>query len=161
MTRVQFLARLTVVVMASASGALALQAAPARGKRPQPDKRTASESTTRWDKSARVRELSPIQFEVTQKSGTEPPFENAYWNNHRAGIYVDVVSGEPLFLSKDKYDSGTGWPSFTKPVEAGSLVTKVDDSLLQSRVEVRSRRADSHLGHVFDDGPPPRASAIA
>jgi len=96
-----------------------------------------------------------MQYRVTQEAATEPPFHNEYWNNHRIGIYVDVVSGEPLFLSKDKYDSGTGWPSFTRPVEPGNVVTKSDDSMLESRTEVRSRRADSHLGHVFDDGPPP------
>jgi peptide methionine sulfoxide reductase msrA/msrB len=99
--------------------------------------------------------LSPLQYQVTQEGGTERPFHNEYWNNHRAGIYVDVVSGEPLFLSTDKYDSGTGWPSFTRPIEDGHLVSKSDNSLLESRVEVRSARADSHLGHVFDDGPAP------
>jgi peptide methionine sulfoxide reductase msrA/msrB len=107
------------------------------------------------DKSCRLRGLTPLQYQVTQQEGTEPPFHNEYWNNHRAGIYVDVVSGEPLFLSTDKYDSGTGWPSFTRPVEPGHIVTKTDGSLFESRVEVRSARADSHLGHVFDDGPAP------
>jgi peptide methionine sulfoxide reductase msrA/msrB len=108
-----------------------------------------------FDKESRLRELSPLQRHVTQDSGTEPPFRNDYWNNHRAGLYVDVVSGEPLFLSTDKYDSGTGWPSFTRPIEDGHLVTKTDASLFETRVEVRSARADSHLGHVFDDGPAP------
>jgi methionine-R-sulfoxide reductase len=107
------------------------------------------------DKAARQRALSPMQYHVTQEDGTEPPFHNEYWNNHRPGIYVDIVSGEPLFLSTDKYDSGTGWPSFTRPIEPGHLVTKSDHALFAPRVEVRSARADSHLGHVFDDGPPP------
>jgi peptide methionine sulfoxide reductase msrA/msrB len=99
--------------------------------------------------------LTALQYHVTQENGTEPPFKNEYWNNHNPGIYVDVVSGEPLFLSTDKYDSGTGWPSFTRPIEDGHVVTKTDDSLLMSRTEVRSADADSHLGHVFDDGPAP------
>jgi len=99
--------------------------------------------------------LTPMQYEVTQKEGTEPPFRNEYWNNHREGIYVDVVSGEPLFSSKDKYDSGTGWPSFTKPLEPGNIVERKDHRLFMTRVEVRSKHGDSHLGHVFDDGPAP------
>jgi methionine-R-sulfoxide reductase len=99
--------------------------------------------------------LSPLQFEVTQHEGTERPFSNEYWNNKGAGIYVDVVSGEPLFSSLDKYDSGTGWPSFTKPLESDNISTKTDFKLFMSRTEVRSKQADSHLGHVFDDGPAP------
>jgi methionine-R-sulfoxide reductase/methionine-S-sulfoxide reductase len=99
--------------------------------------------------------LTSLQYHVTQECGTEPPFENQYWNNHDDGIYVDVVSGEPLFSSRDKYDSGTGWPSFARPLETGNVVSKTDESLGMSRVEVRSRHADSHLGHVFDDGPAP------
>ena len=96
-----------------------------------------------------------MQYEVTQKNGTEPPFKNEYDHNKKEGIYVDVVSGEPLFSSLDKYDSGTGWPSFTKPVEPGNIVEKEDSSLFATRTEVRSRHADSHLGHVFPDGPGP------
>jgi methionine-R-sulfoxide reductase len=99
--------------------------------------------------------LSPLQYEVTQHEGTERPFSNEYWNNKRHGIYVDVVSGEPLFSSLDKYDSGTGWPSFTRPLEPGNIVTRTDFKLFMSRTEVRSKQADSHLGHVFDDGPAP------
>jgi peptide methionine sulfoxide reductase msrA/msrB len=99
--------------------------------------------------------LTPLQYEVTQKDGTEPPFDNAYWNNKDAGIYVDIVSGEPLFSSRDKFDSGTGWPSFTRPIEPGNILTREDRSLFAVRTEVRSRLADSHLGHVFEDGPPP------
>jgi methionine-R-sulfoxide reductase len=99
--------------------------------------------------------LSTEQYQVTQHEGTERPFSNAYWDNHQAGIYVDVVSGEPLFSSLDKYDSGTGWPSFTKPLEAANIKTKTDHKLFAERTEVRSAHADSHLGHVFDDGPRP------
>ena len=101
------------------------------------------------------RRLTEEQYQVTQHAGTEPPFENAYWDNHRAGIYVDIVSGEPLFSSLDKFDSGTGWPSFTRPVDPSAVTTRTDHMLLFSRTEVRSKLADSHLGHVFDDGPPP------
>ena len=99
--------------------------------------------------------LTPMQYNVTQEEGTEPPFQNEYWNNHRAGIYVDIVSGEPLFSSLDKYDSGTGWPSFTRPLEPGNIVKKEDRSWFGVRTEVRSKHANSHLGHVFNDGPPP------
>jgi methionine-R-sulfoxide reductase len=97
--------------------------------------------------------LSPQQFEVVCNEATEPPFQNAYWNNHEPGIYVDVVSGEPLFSSTDKFDSGTGWPSFKKPIEEQNVVEKADNSLGVPRTEVRSRHGDSHLGHVFDDDP--------
>jgi len=97
--------------------------------------------------------LTDTQYRVTQQDGTEPAFRNAYWNNHEPGIYVDVVSGQPLFSSLDKYDSGTGWPSFTKPIDADAVSTKTDWKLLMPRTEVRSAGADSHLGHVFHDGP--------
>ena len=99
--------------------------------------------------------LTPLQYQVTQHEGTERPFHNEYWDNHRAGIYVDVVSGEPLFSSLDKYESGTGWPSFTRPLETGNVREKTDRSLGMARTEVRSAHADSHLGHLFDDGPAP------
>ncbi len=99
--------------------------------------------------------LTPLQYQVTQEEGTEPAFRNEYWDNKRAGIYVDIVTGEPLFSSLDKYDSGTGWPSFTKPLEPGNIVTREDRKLWGVRTEVRSRHGDSHLGHVFNDGPPP------
>lgn len=98
--------------------------------------------------------LTPLQYKVTQREGTEPPFENEYWANKREGIYVDIASGEPLFSSLDKYDSGTGWPSFTKPLEPENIVEKEDRSFFTFRTEVRSRHGDSHLGHVFPDGPP-------
>jgi len=99
--------------------------------------------------------LTPLQYKVTQHEGTEAPFRNDYWDNHEPGIYVDVVSGEPLFSSLDKYDSGTGWPSFTRPLEEDNVRLRVDRQLFAARTEVRSAQGDSHLGHVFDDGPAP------
>jgi methionine-R-sulfoxide reductase len=101
------------------------------------------------------KKLTPLQYSVTQHENTETPFRNVYWDNHEPGIYVDIVSGEPLFSSLDKYDSGTGWPSFTKPLESANIRTKTDRILGYARTEVRSAHADSHLGHVFDDGPRP------
>ena len=101
------------------------------------------------------KKLSPLQYQVTQHEGTERPFQNEYWDNHREGLYVDVVSGEVLFSSTDKFDSGTGWPSFTKPVKTEQIVEKTDRKMLMARTEVRSKQADSHLGHVFPDGPGP------
>lgn len=101
------------------------------------------------------KELSPIQYEVTQNNGTEPPFRNEYWNETRDGIYVDIVSGKPLFSSLDKYDAGCGWPSFTKPIVEEEVLEKEDRSHFMVRTEVRSKTSDSHLGHVFDDGPGP------
>jgi peptide methionine sulfoxide reductase msrA/msrB len=101
------------------------------------------------------KKLTPLQYQVTQENGTERPFENEYWNNKKEGIYVDIVSGEPLFSSLDKYDSGTGWPSFTKPLVPENIVEVEDRSLSVVRIEVRSKHANSHLGHVFNDGPPP------
>ncbi len=97
--------------------------------------------------------LNPLQYEVTQLCGTEPPFRNAYWNEKRDGIYVDIVSGKPLFCSKDKFDSGSGWPSFTRPIEETEVLEKADESYGMTRTEVRSKTGDIHLGHVFDDGP--------
>ncbi len=107
------------------------------------------------NKDDRKKELTSMQYQVTQECGTEPPFRNEFWNNKKPGIYVDIVSGEPLFSSLDKFDSGTGWPSFTKPLKDDNVVTKMDNSYGMTRVEVRSKKADSHLGHVFDDGPRP------
>lgn len=117
--------------------------------------------STSSDKSAKSSEaelrnkLTPEQYHVTQMCGTEPPFRNAYWNEHRDGIYVDVVSGEPLFSSLDKFDSGTGWPSFTKPIDKAQVAEKSDRTLGLERTEVRSSKSGSHLGHVFPDGPAP------
>ncbi len=99
--------------------------------------------------------LTPLQYQVTQHEGTERPFNNEYWNNKQAGIYVDIVSGEPLFSSRDKFVSGTGWPSYTRPLEPENIVEKKDNSLFMVRTEVRSKHGDSHLGHLFPDGPPP------
>ena len=99
--------------------------------------------------------LTPLQYEVTQKEGTEPAFRNEYWDNHEEGIYVDIVSGEPLFSSRDKFESGTGWPSFTRPILDKAIVEHEDRRFFMKRTELRSKQANSHLGHVFDDGPKP------
>lgn len=99
--------------------------------------------------------LTPMQYNVTQNNGTEPPFKNEYWNENREGIYVDIVSGKPLFTSRDKFDSSCGWPSFTKPIEEDEVIEQTDSSHFMIRTEVRSKSADSHLGHVFNDGPGP------
>ena len=109
----------------------------------------------RPDKEELRRRLTPLQYKVTQENGTEPAFNNKYWNNHEIGIYVDIVSGEVLFSSTDKFDSGTGWPSFTKPLEPDNIVEKIDRGFFMTRTEVRSKHGDSHLGHVFNDGPKP------
>ncbi|MBT2695060.1 peptide-methionine (R)-S-oxide reductase MsrB [Bacillus sp. ISL-55] len=105
------------------------------------------------DQAELKKKLTPMQYEVTQNNGTEPPFRNEYWNDLREGIYVDVVSGKALFSSRDKYDAGCGWPSFTKPIMDEEIIEKQDMSHFMVRTEVRSKTADSHLGHVFDDGP--------
>lgn len=107
------------------------------------------------DSSQLKKELTPLQFEVTQNNATEPPFHNEYWNETRPGIYVDIVSGKPLFSSLDKFDAGCGWPSFTKPIDAREIMERKDFSHFLVRTEVRSTSADSHLGHVFNDGPAP------
>jgi methionine-R-sulfoxide reductase len=130
--------------------------ATAQAARPTTPIRGYDMSTFKKPSDAELKQkLNPLQYQVTQHEGTERPFQNEYWNNHEPGIYVDVVSGEPLFSSLDKYDSGTGWPSFTKPLVAENVTTKTDRSLLMERTEVRSAHADSHLGHLFDDGPKP------
>jgi peptide methionine sulfoxide reductase msrA/msrB len=121
-------------------------------------KQTGTAMTSTWSKPGKdeiEQKLTPLQYKVTQEEGTEPPFRNEYWDNKEEGIYVDIVSGEPLFSSKDKYKSGTGWPSFTRPLEGDHIVEKTDRSLFMTRTEVRSRYGDSHLGHVFEDGPKP------
>jgi peptide methionine sulfoxide reductase msrA/msrB len=121
---------------------------------PATEERTSMHDTKPSDAELR-RSLTPLQYQVTQHEATEPPFHNEYWDNHRAGIYVDVVSGEPLFSSLDKFESGTGWPSFTRPLEQANITQKTDRALFMERTEVRSAHADSHLGHLFDDGPAP------
>jgi methionine-R-sulfoxide reductase len=119
---------------------------------------TPAASNTAWKRPSDdelKKKLTPLQFNVTRHNDTEFPFRNEYWDNHEDGIYVDIISGEPLFSSLDKFESGTGWPSFTRPLEPGNVKTKTDYLLGYPRTEVRSRMADSHLGHVFDDGPRP------
>jgi methionine-R-sulfoxide reductase len=113
------------------------------------------DSQMQAEKAELRQRLTPLQWKVTQEDGTERPFDNEYWDNKKPGIYVDVVSGEPLFSSKEKYESGTGWPSFWKPLEPANVVEKVDRKLFMARTEVRSKKGDSHLGHVFTDGPEP------
>lgn len=114
-----------------------------------------AQSFVKPDRGVLKKRLSDMEFEITQEDGTEPAFNNRYWDNKKPGLYVDVVSGEPLFSSRDKYKSGTGWPSFTKPIEPGVVVEREDSSFFMTRIEIRSRHADSHLGHVFNDGPAP------
>lgn len=106
-------------------------------------------------KNDAIKKLTPLQYEVTQKNGTEPPFQNEYWDNFEEGIYVDIISGKPLFSSKDKFDAGCGWPSFTKPIDKEEIEEKLDLSYGMVRTEVRSKTGNSHLGHVFNDGPAP------
>ncbi len=126
---------------------------------PQPSSMTSplpsNQTSTKPSADELKKKLTPEQYHVTQQCGTEPAFRNEYWNNHQAGIYVDIVSGEPLFTSLDKFDSGTGWPSFTKPIDKGHVAEKSDNALGMERTEVRSNKSDSHLGHVFPDGPAP------
>jgi methionine-R-sulfoxide reductase len=118
------------------------------------EKLRPDEFTVPSDKELRY-QLTPEQYQVTRKSGTETAFRNAYWDNHKPGIYVDIITNEPLFSSLEKFDSGTGWPSFTKPISPEHVVEKVDNSHNMVRTEVRAKKSDSHLGHIFDDGPPP------
>jgi len=118
------------------------------------DEMNMDQTTIPTDQQLR-NQLTPLQYKVTREDGTEPPFNNAYWNNHEPGIYVDIISGKPLFSSTDKYESGTGWPSFTRPLDPEQIVEKEDRSFFSVRTEVRSKAADAHLGHVFTDGPDP------
>jgi peptide methionine sulfoxide reductase msrA/msrB len=120
-----------------------------------PAKSSSHAKYSKPDDSLLKEKLTPMQYKVTQKEGTEPPFSNEYWDNKKEGIYVDIVSGEPLFSSTDKFKSGTGWPSFTTPLERENIVEHQDKSLFMVRTEVRSKHGDSHLGHVFPDGPAP------
>jgi len=125
------------------------------GKGPGMIKSKEETAYSKPDDATLRKKLTPQQYEVTQRNGTERPFQNEYWHNKREGIYVDIVSGEPLFSSLDKFDSGTGWPSFTKPLEPENIIEREDRSFFTKRIEVRSKHGDSHLGHVFNDGPPP------
>jgi methionine-R-sulfoxide reductase len=143
---------MAIAAAGSACGPKAARAEPLQGSREEAA--NMATYTKPADEDLR-KSLSPEQYQVTQREGTEPAFRNAYWEEHRPGIYVDVVSGEPLFSSLDKFDSGTGWPSFTRPISTEHTRTRTDFKLLVPRTEVRSRLADSHLGHLFDDGPQP------
>ncbi len=151
MSRTLLSATRIAIILIITVAAVVLVFAQSGGKGDQPVKANANKPS-----DAELRQkLTPIQYEVTQHEETERAFDNEYWNNHEPGIYVDVVSGEPLFSSTDKFDSGTGWPSFIRVLERGNIVEKTDRKLWMVRTEVRSKHADSHLGHVFDDGPAP------
>lgn len=148
-----------MVVMLVCAGLL-VQACQARGQSPADAGKAvavgpAGPSWTKPSDTELRKQLTPLQYQVTQHEATEQPFHNLYWNNHAAGIYVDIVSGEPLFSSLDKFHSGTGWPSFTKPLEPGNITRRADHQMLEARIEIRSAHGGSHLGHVFNDGPPP------
>jgi methionine-R-sulfoxide reductase len=149
--RTFFVAVITAVAGVLATDSARAQTKPA-GSRPM---LVAHQTFTKPSDAELKKKLTPLQYAVTQREATETPFRNQYWDNHEPGIYVDIVSGEPLFSSLDKYDSGTGWPSFTRPLDAANIRTKTDRMLGFERTEVRSVHADSHLGHVFDDGPRP------
>ena len=136
------------------SGAANSATSTASGQPAASEPKTSTKTNSMSDTELRAR-LTPEQYHVTRENGTEPPFRNEFWNNHRQGIYVDLISGEPLFSSTDKFDSGTGWPSFTKPIDSTNVVEKTDRALYMERTEVRSNKGDAHLGHVFDDGPQP------
>jgi peptide methionine sulfoxide reductase msrA/msrB len=144
---------LILLSAALAGGFLAVNASDTDSTRAMRQQQTAR--YTKPDDATLRRRLTTMQYDVTQEAGTEPAFKNAYWNNDKPGIYVDVVTGEPLFSSTDKFHSGTGWPSFTRPISKQAVVTRTDYSLIWPRTEVRSRYGDSHLGHVFKDGPAP------
>ena len=150
-------ARSSFVALITAGAAVALlcTSAQAQSKPVATAPPTARPTFVKPADSVLRKKLTPLQYAVTQRADTETPFRNVYWDNHEPGIYVDVVSGEPLFSSLDKYESGTGWPSFTRPLEPSNIRTKTDRMLGFARTEVRSAHADSHLGHVFDDGPRP------
>lgn len=158
MVRARIRLAMSVLALAAVFGAMhdtnAQAAAATQGKAASSNKPQPRRYVKKTDEELK-KVLTPEQFAVTRKNATERPFRNQFWDNHADGIYVDVVSGEPLFSSHDKYDSGTGWPSFTKPLEPANIRTKVDKELFMTRTEVRSANADSHLGHVFDDGPAP------
>jgi methionine-R-sulfoxide reductase len=146
-----------ITIFAGIAG-LAIITIPVSGETENNDVPSWSEKHTNYVKPSKAelrKRLTKLQYDVTQKDATERPFQNEYWNNKKEGIYVDIVSGEPLFSSKDKFKSGTGWPSFTRPIVANALAEKTDISVFGIRTELRSAVADSHVGHVFDDGPAP------
>src|ERR1700737_2855758 len=142
---------LVVVAAAAGSGRAVAQSSAAMAK----GEHKVTDTFKKPNENELKKKLTPIQFEVTQHEATERPFQNEFWNNHEDGIYGDVVSGEPLFSSRDKYESGTGWPSFTRPLVPENVATKTDRQLFMTRTEVRSGHADSHLGHLSEDGPKP------
>ena len=143
-----------VAILAIATALLFLNRTMAQKNEIEKPATTPAETKKMSDAELKKR-LTPEQYHVTKESGTEPPFRNEYWDNHKAGIYVDRISGEPLFSSLDKFESGTGWPSFTKPLAKENIVEKTDRSMGMARTEVRSKAGDAHLGHLFDDGPAP------
>jgi len=151
--------RTLIIAVVLAFSMIAIVCAQPKNPAPQPapaSRKGATVSKYAKPSDAELRKkLTPLQYEVTQNEATEPPFRNEYWDNHADGIYVDRVSGEPLFSSRDKFESGTGWPSFTRPLEPSNVTTKTDRKFFVSRTEVRSAHGDAHLGHVFDDGPAP------
>ena len=148
-------AALVLAALAGMTTSVSAQASARQGKQPAAQPSKAAPAFVKPSDAELRQKLTPQQYAVTQRDATEPAFRNAYWNNHEAGIYVDVVSGEVLFSSLDKFDSGTGWPSFTRPLEPGNIRTGSDRTLGMERTEVRSKAANSHLGHVFADGPAP------
>jgi methionine-R-sulfoxide reductase len=158
------IANRTIIAIATVAGVAALSAAVFLARRSDAQSTNPPMTGTNWTDMKNFHKpppaelkkmLTPMQYRVTQESGTEPPHENPFWDSHKAGIYVDIVSGEPLFSSLDKFDSSCGWPSFSKPISKDEVVEHDDNSYLMHRTEVRSKTADSHLGHVFDDGPGP------
>jgi len=152
-----YLAAFAVLVAAGLSGCSRVESQTTATNSPivSPTTNSAMEKFQKPPVEELKKKLTPMQFEVTQHEGTEPSFRNEYWNNHKPGIYVDVVSGKPLFSSLDKFESGTGWPSFTRPLVSDEIAEREDRKLFSTRTEVRSKTADSHLGHVFEDGPQP------
>jgi methionine-R-sulfoxide reductase len=149
-------ASFVALIAASAAAVLLCSSAEAQAKPAAANPPPAPRRTFVKPADAELKKkLTPLQYAVTQHAATETPYRNIYWDNHEPGIYVDIVSGEPLFSSLDKYDSGTGWPSFTRPLDPANIRTKTDRMLGSERTEVRSAHADSHLGHLFDDGPAP------
>ncbi len=153
--KAQFIPYLIVLLFGCVQSQSAPLAADAAAKSPKGGSGNMTQQYAKPPEAELKQKLTPIQYEVTQKDGTEPAFRNEYWNNHEPGIYVDVVSGEPLFSSIDKFESGTGWPSFTRPLVPENVKTKSDRKFFMVRTEARSKHADSHLGHVFEDGPAP------
>jgi methionine-R-sulfoxide reductase len=153
--RSSILSRFLVLGIAALAVVAVLRAGDKKDAKPSADKPVNTEDLSKLSDAELKAKLTPEQYRVCKQCGTEPPFRNAYWDNHEPGIYVDVISGEPLFASVHKFDSGTGWPSFWKPIKEEAVVKHEDKSYGMVRVEVKSAKSDAHLGHVFDDGPKP------